>query len=81
MASYIQLTINSVLDRIDGATAHVYMFVKLDGVFYVFASHNVKYKNLASFGGFVNKGETVKEALLREFLEESHHQYCYHPSS
>ena len=72
MANYIQLTPDSVLKRTDGATVHVYLFCESTGIQYVFAGHNKKHNNIASFGGFIEKGETVENALIREFREESH---------
>ena len=37
----------------------------------VIFGHNKKHNNLSSFGGVIEKGETVRDALWREFQEET----------
>lgn len=52
-------------------TGHVYLFANIDGKVCVLLGHNKDHDNVASFGGFSDGNETVRETILREFQEET----------
>jgi len=55
----------------DHCTGHVYLLFKKNGEYYVIVGHNKDHDNIASFGGFVAPGESLKTTILREYEEET----------
>jgi hypothetical protein len=62
---------DSVLDGTDHCTGHVYLFTIYNEMIHVILGHNKKHNNCASFGGFANPNETLRETICREFSEET----------
>lgn len=64
----------AALNLTNHITGHVYLFVKIGEKDFVILGHNEDHDNVASFGGFIERGEpkeTVRQTILREFQEET----------